>query len=82
MRRLDSSPCSRVPTGNTPLRGRNTDIGSPHVPQTNRNHKELALDTRTLSPNKLTATKKPLISPKLNHNYRSRKHECVTHVDR
>lgn len=75
MRRPDASPSGRMRSGNTPLRGRHDTIPQPNI-LTQRPH---VVDTRTLSPNKLNATKKPLISPKLTndrnfaHHHRSSK---------
>lgn len=87
MRRIDTSPAGRLPSGNTPLRTRMLDHG---LIQGNalshRQPKDNSLERRTMSPNKLNATKKPFISPKLT-NDRSiggniRRAECVNHPDR
>jgi hypothetical protein len=75
MRRVDASPLGR--TRNTPVRNRAPEsaVVQPNI-LTHRPH----VDQRTLSPNKLNATKKPLISPKLTRKLIQQ--ECVNHPER
>ena len=93
MRRVEAAPSARIPTSGTPTRTRHESAIVPPNILTHRPHKESSLepklvDGRSLSPNKLQATKKPMISPKTTvttggqNHFRNRKVACPNHHDR
>lgn len=92
MRRVEASPARRVPTGGTPTRTRHESAVVPPNILIQKPHKDSSLergqvDGRTLSPNKLQATKKPVISPRVaavvvGSNHQSKRWVCSNHQDR
>lgn len=74
---------TRIPTGNTPLRTRHESAVTPNI-LTHKPHRDNSLEARTMSPNKLNATKKPMISPRgYDKQFGSKKKGmCNNHSDR